>query len=111
MKIIWHDRAVDDLYLILMYCLDKFGRTTAQKVRKKIIDDIKLLRSHPFVGSKMDVFDGINSLEYRSIIVNQTKVIYSIHSDHIYIHILWNTNKDDQMIGEELNRRTSTNKQ
>ncbi len=39
MKIIWNERAVDDLYLILMYCLDEFGRATAQKVRKKILDD------------------------------------------------------------------------
>lgn len=110
MKIIWNERAVDDLYLILMYCLDEFGRASAQKVRKKILDDIKLLRSHPFAGSKVDVFDGITSLEYRSILVNQTKVIYSVHGNHIYIHVLWNTNKDDKMIGEELNRRTPPNK-
>lgn len=106
MKIIWHQKAVDDFYLILQYCLKSFGKNTANKVRTKILSDIQLLADHPNLGRKEDWLDGITTLEYRSLVINQTKVIYSVHPSHIYIHILWNTYKDPNNINEELNRRT-----
>lgn len=93
-KIIWHPQAKEDLRQILVYCRDKFGVATAYKVRERVLNNVLSLSRNPNLGFVEEELSGISSLEYRSLIVKQTKVIYTVHESYIYIHLLWNTMKD-----------------
>lgn len=90
-RIVWHPEAKEDLRKILVYCRDEFGRETAMKVRDRLLSAVTNLSDNPMLGFKEQSLANITSLTYRSIIVRQTKVVYTIHEDYIYIHLLWNT--------------------
>lgn len=90
-RIVWHPEAKEDLRKILIYCRDEFGKETARKVRERILNAVANLSFHPQLGFKEESLANITSLTYRSLIVRQTKVVYSVHETHIFIHLLWNT--------------------
>lgn len=90
-RVIWHPAAKEDLREILTYCRDEFGSSTAKKVRERILSAIACLSQNPLLGFVEEELNGVTTLEYRSLIVKQTKVIHSVHENHIYIHLLWNT--------------------
>ena len=93
MNLIWHPLALDDLAQIIGYCCHNFGMQTAKRVRTKYRSDINLLKD-------------VGSLEYHSLIIDCTKVIYTIHPEYVYIHILWNCRRQPERLCSEIENRT-----
>ena len=93
-RIVWHPEAKEDLRKILIYCRDEFGSETAKNVRERILNAVANLSVYPQLGFKEESLANTTTLTYRSIIVRQTKVVYSVHETHIYIYLLWNTWRD-----------------
>lgn len=104
-KLLWHPEAVDDLDEILHYCNDSFGFETARKVRRQILSDVDLLISQPNIGQVEPLLTGHGKLDYHALLVSHTKVIYTVHPQYIYIHLLWDTRRDIQnLVGSVLKR-------
>ena len=48
----------------------------------------------------------MGKVEHRILLsYRQTEIIYSVHSDYIYIHLLWNTSRNPEDLSKELNER------
>lgn len=105
MKLIWHTLALEDFAHIIEYCHHSFGHITAQKVRDKYKADIHLLKTQPYLGFVEPLLSGQGTLEYRSLVVENTKVIYTIHTDYIYIHLLWNCRRQPASLSSEMSKR------
>lgn len=96
MKLIWHPLALDDMELIGIYCRNNFGYNTGTKVLRRLQQDVALLKSHPQLGHPEEELNDESSPlpVYRSLHSGPTKIIYSVHDDYIYIHMLWNTRRN-----------------
>lgn len=96
MKLVWHPLALNDMQSILTYCRKNFGRTTAVKVREKLRHDSALLMNHPQLGQLEDELNDESSPlpVYRSLLSGPNKIVYTVHSDYIFIHLLWNTRRN-----------------
>ena len=93
--------AFNDLEEVVIYCRYRFGATTALGVKEKIRSSIKLLKTNPYLGSIEPLLSGCTALEYRTLLVNRrTKVIYTVHADYVYIHLLWDVRQDDKQMVE-----------
>lgn len=91
----WHPEAMADLEAILRYCKQEFGSAVARKIRDKILHAVGLLKLHPSLGAVESLLTGCTSLEYRSLQAGAyTKIVYSVHEDYVYIHLLWDTRQD-----------------
>ena len=102
----WHPEASSDLTSITRYCNLKFGRKVAKEVRDKIVKDVELLPAYPKLGSIERLLIGCTSLEYRSLLSGkQTKIIYSIHDDYVYIHLLWDVRQDESRLSGKVVQR------
>jgi len=107
MKLIWHPLALQDMQEIMTYCRETFGRTTAGKVRNRLKHDAALLKTHPQLGHpEEELNDESDPLVYRSLLSAPTKIVYSIHNDYIFIHLLWSTLRDPEAFRRALNGRT-----
>ena len=106
MILIWHPLALDDLAQIIGYCRHNFGMQTAKRVRTKYRSDINLLKTQPYLGFVEPLLKDVGSLEYHSLIIDCTKVIYTIHPEYVYIHILWNCRRQPERLCSEIENRT-----
>ncbi len=102
--IIWSPDAKSDLRNILSYCHRTFGINTARKVNMQINRDVQRLLSNPLQGYIADIVH--SKIEHRILLSHRlTKIIYSVHTDYIYIHMLWNTRQEPERLSYELSRR------
>ena len=108
MKLKWHPLAIQDLTTIVDYCKASFGVSIALKVKWRITDSVKLLKHHPRLAPVEHQLDNCTSLQYRGLMVgSQTKVIYSVHADYVYIHLLWDVRQEEEKLGQTLLQRYS----
>lgn len=105
MKLVWHPFALDDLAQIVKYCHHNFGIQIARRVRSKYQSDITLLKKHPSLGFVEPLLVNFGTLEYRSLIIESTKVIYTIHTNYIYIHLLWDCRRQPESLRSEVRKR------
>ena len=105
MKLICHPLAMDDFKQIIEYCHLNFGIHTARKVRDKYRNDINLLKEEPNLGFEEYLLKNCGTLEYRSLVIKNTKVIYTIHPDYIFIHMLWNCRRQPESLQSEVSKR------
>ena len=102
----WHPSALADLSAIVEYCSISFGRKTAREVRNKLVYTAELLCANPCLGPIEPLLKGCTSLEYRSIVANNyTKIIYTVHHDYVYIHLLWDVRQDEERISKVISNR------
>lgn len=102
----WHPKASTDLNRIVWYCSQKFGKSAARQVRNRIWHDVELLQSHPQLGRVEPLLVGCTSLEYRSLVVDKvTKIIYTVHQEYVYIHLLWDVRRDEESMPQATLRR------
>lgn len=95
----WHPEAVKDFIAIIRYCNLNFGRDTAKHVRNKILSRAELLIANPYLGIAEPTLSKCTSLIYRSLLVAPfTKIIYTIHEDYIYIHIIWDVRQHENKL-------------
>lgn len=96
MKLKWNPHAIEDQRAIVAYCRKQFGPIVSIEVREKIRHSAKLLKSHPHLGRVEPLLVGCTSLEYRSLVVDKvTKIIYTVHREYVYIHLLWDVRRDE----------------
>lgn len=97
----WHPEASADLNGIVAYCSTAFSRDTARRVRDKLLSAAELLRTNPFLGPIEPLLEGCTTLEYRSLVADTyTKIIYTVHADYIYIHLLWDVRQDEERMSK-----------
>lgn len=105
MKRLWiklHSEASGDLRNIIKYCRESFGANVAREVRAKIIKNTSLLMGNPYLGKVEPLLNGCNSLEYRSLLVSEhTKLIYTVHTDYVYVHLLWDVRQDERNLKKQ----------
>jgi negative regulator of genetic competence, sporulation and motility len=40
-------------------------------------------------------------LEYRSLVVDKvTKIIYTVHQEYVYVHLLWDVRRDEESLSQ-----------
>lgn len=106
MKLKWNPGAIDDQRAIVDYCKKQFGVIVSIEVREKIRRSAKLLKSHPQLGRVEPLLVGCTSLEYRSLVVDKvTKIIYTVHREYVYIHLLWDVRRDEDFLPQATMRR------
>lgn len=100
-KLLWYPSALEDMQQIVEYCRISFGSKIAKEVRNRLQHDIRLLKTQPHLGYVVPQFS-LLELEIRSLLVNPTKILYSIHDEYIYIHLLWNTRQSSENLHRQL---------
>ncbi|MBQ8225196.1 MAG: type II toxin-antitoxin system RelE/ParE family toxin [Bacteroides sp.] len=96
LKLKWHPEASVDLSVIIRYCRQRFGSGTARKVRDSLFYCAELLRTSPLLGPIEQKLQGCTRLEYRGLVADaHTQIIYTVHKEYVYIHLLWDVRKDD----------------
>ena len=77
---------------IFKYGKKTFGIRTALVFKEKIRERINSLKQNPLIGGiEWLLTDGEH--EYRYLLVNPYKIIYSIKDDVIRIHLFWHTHR------------------
>ena len=104
MKIVWHPLALGDLEQILGYCLSQFGYLTSYKVGERYKAAVARLKAYPKLGVREETLGPV-SIEYRSISEYNTKIVYSIHADYVYIHLIWNCNRNPLAFQKAIEKR------
>lgn len=101
MKLKWHPEAIEDVRKIVDYVKENFTADVALRVKDKINSSAKLLKLHPFLGPIEPLLEGCTTLEYRSLVTDTyTKIIYTVHADYIYIHLLWDVRQDEERMSK-----------
>lgn len=100
-KLLWHPSALEDMQQIVEYCRISFGSKIAKEVRNRLQHDIRLLKTQPNLGYADPAFSPAE-LEIRSLLTGPTKILYSIHDEYIYIHLLWNTRQSPEYLKRKL---------
>ena len=97
MQVEWTARAQNDLAEVLRYIVDKLGRNTAVRVNSEIIKAVDNLSRFPLSGRT--IFIEYNSgLEYRSLSLKKSSVIYIIENDVVKVVMLWNNRRDTKQL-------------
>ena len=107
MRLIWHPLALDDLSQVTQYCRHNFGIHIAKKVKDRYQNDVSLLKNHPLLGFIDPFLIDFGTLEYRSLVVENTKIIYTAHTDYIYIHLIWDCRRQPESLRTEISKRVS----
>lgn len=106
MKLKWHPLAIEDVHQIVNYVKENFGATVALSVKNKINGSAKILKSNPLLGPTEPLLKDCTSLEYRSLVATAyTKIIYTVHDDYVYIHLLWDVRQDVERISKVVTSR------
>ena len=94
MKILWHKRAVAQLYQVEEYVLRDFGERIRQEFMDEVEQVILSLAETPTMG-KIDPLFAHRKQTYRSIIVRRkNKIVYYIKDDTINIAAFWDTRRE-----------------
>lgn len=105
MKLIWHPLALEDFIQIIQYCRLSFGIHIARRIKNKYRKDINLLKTQPHLGFVDPLFINEGQLEYRSLIIKTSKIIYTIHTNYIYIHMIWDCRRQPESLSSEIYKR------
>jgi|GEM_PF-945313 len=102
----WHEDAVADFIAMLRYSNKVFGRGVAKEFRATVLHNVELLRTHPNLGRKDMFLTGNTTLEYRTLLVyTHVKLVYTVHVDYIYIHLLWDVRQEEKRLFKLIDRR------
>ena len=93
MQIEWSLQAQKDLADTLRYIVGEFGLKKAIQVNTQVLDAAESLSRFPLLGRKIftDQETGIN---YRSLSMKYSRVIYIIEGDILKIILVWNNRRD-----------------
>ncbi len=103
-KLLWHPLALEDLESIVEYCKLSFGINIARKVHGQIILSAQLLKTQPYLGHRDEDLSN-DKREYCSLSCRQTRIIYSVHKEYIFIRLLWNNRQDIDRLHELIEDR------
>ncbi|MBP5364380.1 MAG: type II toxin-antitoxin system RelE/ParE family toxin [Bacteroidales bacterium] len=102
MKIEWSEQSRNDLYDILSYVVEIFGRRTAELVLAEIRSRADLLRNFP-VSGRVFVKDTELGITYRAVTTKLNKIVYFIDDDKtIIIVAVWQNRQDINRLKKKL---------
>ena len=70
------------------------NKSAAKKAVKQLVDEAKLLRSHPLLGVEFDAYAPRN---VRRLVIGDYEVRYEVTETVLYVLRLWHT-KEDRML-------------
>ena len=93
MQVEWSLQAQKDLADTLRYIVDEFGLKKAVQVNAQVLDTTDSLSRFPLLGRKIFT-DRETGVEYRSLSMKYSRVIYIIEGDILKIILVWNNRRD-----------------
>lgn len=101
MRIVWHEKARQQLADELDYCLEQFGRKAVIRLLDSLDRDESLLSANPYLG-RIEPLLEMKESSFRSLVERHFKLIYTVEADYIFIHILWNCRQEPNDLAEQL---------
>ena len=86
--------AKDDYREIRGYVKRKFGDEVWSTVEADFKKMLKQIADMPLAGSVPEEIEAIGLVHYRQRLVGQTRVIYQIKEEEIFVHMFVDTNRD-----------------
>ena len=80
-KLIWTEKAVDDLSELADYVAIS-DRNAAKQLVQKVLSSIKRLEQHPESGRRLPELPQQN---YREVITPPSRIIYRVDNENIYV--------------------------
>ncbi len=96
-KILWTDTAKMSLKLIFDYHKKNTNSSVANKIRRQIFNDVKLLRTGLFLSTKEPLLLDFEK-EYRYLVSRNYKIIYFVDADNIIISLIFDTRQSPQKL-------------
>lgn len=93
MQIEWSLQAQKDLADTLHYIVEEFGLKKAMQVNTQVLDAADSLSRFPLLGRKIFT-DQDTGIEYRSLSMKYSRIIYIIEGDILKIILVWNNRRD-----------------
>lgn len=93
-RIVILEQAQQDLFKLKHYLMEHFSENTWKETYAKIKTSIQSLRSFPESGGIPPELREVHFTQYRQIISGINRIIYEIHDDMIYIHIICDSRTD-----------------
>jgi toxin ParE1/3/4 len=87
--------AVAQLELIWEYYAEEAGERVADRITKKIIDDIDWLVDHPRGGQYETLLDHLE-LDHRRLVSGNYKIIYRIIGDELFVSDIFDARQDPE---------------
>ncbi len=94
MRIIWSNRAKDDLYLSIGYIAEQ-SLQNANNVLSKILTLCDSLTEYPYKYQKEELYNDAN---VRRVVIYSYKIVYKIYTDKIIILRVFNTKQQPSKI-------------
>ncbi|MBR7799151.1 type II toxin-antitoxin system RelE/ParE family toxin [Undibacterium fentianense] len=86
--------AKDDYREIRGYVKRKFGDQVWVAVESDFKKVLKQIAEMPLAGSVPEEIEAIGLVHYRQRLVGQTRIIYQIKEEEIFVHMFVDTNRD-----------------
>ncbi len=96
-KIIWTNRAFNQLERAVGYIKEERGISYASIVLDKIIKSTSLLSNHPQMGTVETLLKHKKS-EYRFLLAFAYKIIYRVEKDRVVISRIFHTSQDPERL-------------
>ena len=91
LEIRWSEPALLSLAEVLQYTLEKHGERQYEKIRKQVMDAVRLINNMPFMAA-VEPYSKAVGIELRGfLVIPQIKIIYSIGNGVLYIEYIKNT--------------------
>ncbi len=86
--------AKTDLKELRAYIVKNFGQAVWQSTYGKIKESVVLLESFPEGGTIPDELQRHQLQQFRQIVSGMNRIIYEIHGDRAFIHLVCDSRKD-----------------
>lgn len=93
-RIVILEQAQQDLFKLKHYLIENFSKNTWQETYAKIKTSIQSLRTFPESGGILPELRDVHFTQYRQIISGMNRIIYEIHDEMVYIHIICDSRAD-----------------
>lgn len=93
LEIVWLEKAEENLYDIFLYYKLTVSVKVSRKIILSVIDSAEILKTKPFIGQKETILKN-RKREYRYLVKGNYKLIYSVDSGHVYIHVVFDVRQN-----------------
>ena len=90
MEVKWTSSAYRDLIRLHDF-LAPVNKSAAKKAVKQLVDEAKLLQSHPLLGVELEAYAPRN---VRRLVIGDYEVLYEVTETVLYVLRLWHTRED-----------------
>ena len=92
-KIYWTDTAKASIEIIFNYYKENVSLSIARKIKDAIFEDVKIRKTHEFVGVKEPSLANFE-IEYRYFVSGNYKLIYFVEGEKVIISLVLDTRQN-----------------